>query len=225
MRLKHAIGGIGTTLLAAGVWCGSAVAQGSGSERVPLIMTKLPPAGSAKYKAIISKAGKARGQVLTLTKTEMWEVPKENVEAVRKAAAEHGAAATQLGADYNEMFRPAPADMRMTPKQSQMMDMAKASGATMGVGMMATPMAPMVEYALTKDAGPHIVAPPATRETAKIRVRLSDATELTIARTSVDIRKDMCVWRGEVEGTGAPATIMWWPGGKITGTVQHWAGT
>jgi hypothetical protein len=91
----------------------------------------------------------------------------------------------------------------------------------MGVGMMATPMAPMVEYALTKDAGPNIVAPPATREAAKIRVKLSAATELTIVRSNVDIRKDMCVWRGEVEGTGAPATIMWWPGGKITGTVQH----
>ena len=31
----------------------------------------------------------------------------------------------------------------------------------------------------------------------------------------------MCVWRGVVEGTDAPATIMWWPGGKIAGTVQH----
>jgi hypothetical protein len=198
---------------------GSAVAQGAGPDRVPLIMTKLPPSGSAKYKAIISKAGKARGQVLTLTKTEMWEVPKENVEAVKKAAAAHGAAATQVGADYNEMFHPAPVDM--SPKQSGMMEMAKASKSTMGVGMMATPMAPMVEYALTKDAGPNIVAPPATREAAKIRVKLNDTTELTIVRSNVDIRKDMCVWRGEVEGTGAPATIMWWPGGKITGTVQH----
>ena len=40
-------------------------------------------------------------------------------------------------------------------------------------------------------------------------------------RTSVDIRKDMCIWRGAVEGTDAPATIMWWPGGKMAGTVQH----
>jgi hypothetical protein len=221
MRLRSAIAGFGASLLSAALWSGMAVAQGAGPERVPLIMTKLPPAGSAKYKAIISKAGKARGQVLTLTKTEMWEVPKENVEAVKKAAGEHGAAATQLGADYNEMFHPAPADMRMSPKQSQMMEMAKASSSTMGVGMMATPMAPMVEFALTKDAGPNIVAPPATKEAAKIRVKLSDATELTIVRSNVDIRKDMCIWRGEVEGTGAPATIMWWPGGKITGTVQH----
>ena len=40
-------------------------------------------------------------------------------------------------------------------------------------------------------------------------------------RTNVDIRKDMCIWRGVVEGTDAPATIMWWPGGKMAGTVQH----
>ena len=222
MRLRNAIAGFGASLFSAAlISSGSAVAQGAGPDRVPLIMTKLPPSGSAKYKAIISKAGKARGQVLTLTKTEMWEVPKENVEAVKRAAAAHGAAATQVGADYNEMFHPAPVDMRMSPKQSGMMEMAKASKSTMGVGMMATPMAPMVEYALTKDAGPNIVAPPATREAAKIRVKLNDTTELTIVRSNVDIRKDMCVWRGEVEGTGAPATIMWWPGGKITGTVQH----
>src|SRR5262249_61588057 len=31
----------------------------------------------------------------------------------------------------------------------------------------------------------------------------------------------MCVWRGVVETTGAPATLMWWPGGRMTGTVEH----
>jgi metallopeptidase family M12-like protein len=223
MRLRNAIAGFGASLLSAALLSsGSAVAQGAGQpDRVPLIMTKLPPSGSAKYKAIISKAGKARGQVLTLTKTEMWEVPKENVEAVKKAAGEHGAVATQLGADYNEMFHPAPVDMRMSPKQSGMMEMAKASKSTMGVGMMATPMAPMVEYALTKDAGPNIGGPATSPGAARVKVKLSDATTLTIVRTNVDIRKDMCIWRGVVEGTDAPATIMWWPGGKMAGTVQH----
>ena len=80
-----------------------------------------------------------RGQVLTLTKTEMWEVPKENVEAVKKAAAEHGANATQLGSDWNQVFHTAPADMKMTDKQKTMMEHAKASKSTMGVGMMAAP--------------------------------------------------------------------------------------
>jgi hypothetical protein len=203
-------------------WLGiSAAMAQSEPQRVPLIMTKLPPSGSALYKRIIGKAGKARGQVLTLTKTEMWEVPKENVEAVKKAAAEHGAAATQLGSDYNEVFRSAPADMRMNPKQNHMMDMAKSSQSTMGVGMMASPMAPMVEFALTKDAGPNIGGPATSPEAAKISVKLSDKTVLTIVRTDVDIRKDMCIWRGAVQGTDAPATIMWWPGGKMAGSVQH----
>ena len=210
------------SLLGCLLWlaAGPALAQ-TEPERVPLIMTKLPPSGSATYKRIIGKAGKARGQVLTLTKTEMWEVPKENVEAVKKAAAEHGAVANPLGADWNEVFHSAPADMRMNPKQSQMMEMAKTSKSTMGVGMMATPMAPMVEFALTKDAGPNIGGPATSKEAARISVKLSDRTVLTIVRTNVDIRKDMCIWRGQVEGTGAPATIMWWPGGKMAGTVQH----
>ncbi|HET6927569.1 MAG TPA: M12 family metallo-peptidase [Hyphomicrobiaceae bacterium] len=190
-------------------------------ERVPLIMTKLPPQNSATYKSIIKHAGKARGQVLTLTKTEMWEVPKENVEAVKKAAANQGALATQLGNDWNHMFHSAPSDTKMNDKQMAMMERAKASRATMGVGMMASPMAPMVEYALTKDAGPNIGGPATSQEAARVAIKLSDRTELTIVRTSVDIRKDMCVWRGAVEGTDAPATIMWWPGGKMTGTLQH----
>jgi hypothetical protein len=204
------------------VWlgCSPALAQAQ-PERVPLIMTKLPPSGSAKYKRIIGKAGKARGQVLTLTKTEMWEVPKENVEAVKKAATELGAVANTVGADYNNVFRPAPAAMTMTDKQQHMMEMAKSAKSTMGVGMMEAPMAPMVEFALTKDAGPYIGSPATSKEAARILIKLSDKTQLTIVRTNVDIRKDMCVWRGAVEGTGAPATIMWWPGGKMAGTVQH----
>ena len=184
-------------------------------------MTKLPPPNSALYKRIIKHAGKARGQVLTLTKTEMWEVPKENVDAVKKAAAEHGANATQLGSDWNQVFHKAPADMKMNDKQKTMMEHAKASKSTMGVGMMATPMAPMVEYALTKDAGPNIGGPATSKEAARITIKLSDKTELTIVRTSVDIKTDMCIWRGAVEGTDAPATIMWWPGGKMAGTLQH----
>ena len=199
---------------------GLALAQ-TPPERVALIMTKLPPQNSATYKSIIKHAGKARGQVLTLTKAEMWEVPKENVDAVKKAAANHGALATQLGNDWNHMFHSAPSGMTMNDKQKAMMERAKASRATMGVGMMASPMAPMVEYALTKDAGPNIGGPATSQEAARITIKLSDRTELVIVRTSVDIRKDMCVWRGAVEGTDAPATIMWWPGGKMAGTLQH----
>jgi hypothetical protein len=51
---------------------------------------------------------------------------------------------------------------------------------------------------------------------------LSDKKALTIVRSKVDIiPKHRCTWRGTVEGTGAPVTIMWWPGGKMAGTLQH----
>jgi hypothetical protein len=207
---------LATTLLGFLLHGGSALAQ-SGQERVPLIMSKLPPQSSPLYKAIKKHAGKATGQVLTLTKTEMWAVPKGNVDAVKKAAAQHGVQVDQLGADWNQVFQSAPSDMRMNEKQNAMMDRAKASKATMGVGMMAAPGAPKVEYALTKDAN----TPAASKDAAKIIVKLSDTTQLTITRASVDIRSDMCIWRGTVDGTDAPATLMWWPGGKMAGTVQH----
>jgi peptidyl-Asp metalloendopeptidase len=186
-------------------------------ERVPLIMSKLPPQGSALYNAIKRHAGKAKGQILKLTKTEMWAVPKRNVEAVKRAAARHGVGVDQLGRDWNHVFHSAPNGMQMDDKQKSMMDRAKASRASMGVGMMMAPRAPTVEYALTKDAD----TPAATHDAAKIIVKLSDAKELTITRSSVDIKPTMCVWRGTVDGTDAPATIMWWPGGKMAGTVQH----
>jgi hypothetical protein len=186
-------------------------------QRVPLIMSKLPPQGSALYKAIKRHAGKAKGQILKLTKTEMWAVPKRNVEAVKRAAARHGVGVDQLGSDWNHVFHSAPNNMQMDDTQKSMMDRAKASRASMGIGMMMAPRAPTVEYALTKDAD----APAAAHEAAKIIVKLSDAKELTLTRSSVDIRPSMCVWRGTVDGTDAPATIMWWPGGKMAGTLQH----
>jgi hypothetical protein len=206
-----------TSVLAMGtLMAAPAFAQGD-QERVPLIMSKLPPQGSALYRAIKRHAGKAKGQVLSLTKTEMWAVPKRNVAAVKRAAAQHGVGVEQLGNDWNHVFHSAPGTMQMDDKQKAMMERAKASRASMGVGMMMAPGAPTVEYALTKDAD----QPAASHDAAKIIVRLSNDKVLTISRSSVDIKPTMCVWRGTVDGTDAPATIMWWPGGKMAGTVQH----
>ena len=132
-------------------------------------------------------------------------------------AARQGVVMSKLSATWNHVFHKASADAKVSDKQKSMMDRAKASGATMAVGMMAAPRPPMVEYALTKDAN----AQGPARDAASITVALSDDAVLTIRRTGVEIRADMCVWRGVVESTGAPATIMWWPGGKMAGTVQH----
>ena len=208
------------TLLGCLVWLGMSPALAQADpKRVQLIMSKLPPQQSATYKAIKRLAGKATGQALPLTRCEVWSVPKGKVEAVKKAAAQHGVTVKALGVDWNHVFHKAPADLSMNDTQKTMMEHAKASKSTIGVGMMAAPFAPMVEYALTKEAGAGAQAH--SNDPAKITVALSENTVLTITRTSVDIKPDMCVWRGRVEGTDAPATIMWWPGGKMAGSVQH----
>ena len=150
------------------------------------------------YAAIRKRAADASGRALTLTRTEVWSVPRGKVEAVKKAAARRGVIMVQLSETWNHVFHAVRADLRMNNKQKSIMDRANASKAAMSVGVMATPLAPMVEYALTKDAQ--------SSEAATITVKLSDQTVLTITRTSVTIKSGKCIWRGTVDGTGAPAT-------------------
>ena len=192
-------------------------------ETVPLIMLK--PQGASfsaprlrkLYAALKKRSARATSQILPLTKTEVWTVPKDQAEAVRKTAARHGVVMSKLSATWNYVFHKAPTNAKISDKQKSILDRARSSLATLSVAMMAAPAPPMVEYALTKD--PSIRSN--TQDAPTIAVTLSDDSVLTIRRTSIDIKADFCIWRGIVETTGAPATIMWWPGGKTTGTVQH----
>jgi hypothetical protein len=194
------------------------------SDEVPLIMFKPQGAGALTmprleklYAAIRKRSEKAKSQVLPLTKTEVWTVPAANVEPVRKAAARHGVVMTRLSEAWNRVFQKAPSETKINVRQRSLMDRAKASLAALAVGVMASPRPPMVEYALTKDADQRSPA----KDDTRITVTLSDETTLVLRRTSVEVRPDMCVWFGSVEGTGEPATLMWWPDGRMAGTVQH----
>jgi peptidyl-Asp metalloendopeptidase len=115
------------------------------------------------------------------------------------------------------VFRSPPTDMTLSDRQETIVELAKASKATIAVGTTATAFPPIVEYALTREVASQAPASKATN----ISVALNDKTVLTITRTSVDIRSHMCIWRGTVDGTGAPVTLMWWPGGRMTGTIEH----
>ena len=44
---------------------------------------------------------------------------------------------------------------------------------------------------------------------------------ITVRRTSVDMKKDGCTWRGEIEGTGEPVMLMWWKGGRFNGMFTY----
>lgn len=201
-------------LLASWLSIGPAPAQ---DEPVRLIISGLPPHNSANYKAIKQLAGKATRQFLPLTKSEMWSVPQADVNALKKAAAHHGASVKQLGADWDHVFRQAPPNMTITEKQKALLERVMADKATMGVSVMAMSPPSMVEYALTKDAN----APAGATGAAKINIKLSGKTVLAITRTSVKIERNVCIWRCTVDGTGAPVMLMWWPAGRMAGIVRH----
>jgi hypothetical protein len=186
----------------------------TGGERVRLIMSRLPPQGSPDYQAIKRRAGKATGQALPLTKSEMWSVPKASAEAVRTAAAAHGLEVQELGGDWNRLFSPAPANLKLSAQQKAMVDQILAAKATQGVRFVLAPAPSMVEYALTAEAA-------SKKAASAVVLTLGEGKALAVVRRSVDLRSDMCVWRGAVEGTGMPVTIMWWPQGKMTASVQH----
>jgi Metallo-peptidase family M12 len=231
------------TLLGSLIWLAGIPAQAqTDQQRVLLLMSKMPPQQSVAYKALKVVADNPTVQALALTKSEIWSVAAENVDAVMQAATRHGVDARLLGErtaatapkrgqtrgvipeasrepidNWRQIFRLAPADIKMNDKQKQLMEVARASRATLEVGVMQTQFAPVVEYALTKDAA--IQTP--SQESARITVALSQSTVLTINRASVEIKPHMCVWHGRVEGTEAPATIIWWPDGKMAGSVQH----
>lgn len=219
-RTMHAMVGVLTVLIAAN----TNPAQAQTDDDVPLIMLRPQGAGALSrprleklYNAIRKRSSSAKSQVLPLTNTEVWTVPQANVQSVRKAAARHGVVMRRLTDTWNRVFERAPATTRLGERERSLMERARASIAAIGVGIMVAPRPPMVEYALTKGAAKHDIG----GDAAVITVSLSDQTILQLRRTSVEVRTDMCIWRGIVEGTGEPATLMWWPGGRMIGTVQH----
>ncbi len=104
----------------------------------------------------------------------------------------------------------------MSAAQKSMMHDAMSDKAAMGMAMMSLPKPELLEYLFTAggvDAtrdgpGPAIVLP------------LNDTTTLTARRISVVIRGDHYEWHGIVEGTNDPVTLLWWPSGRLTGTVK-----
>src|SRR6476620_3273230 len=184
-------------------------------DRVPLIMSGLPARDDPVYETIRKLGANPPVQTLSLTKTEAWSVLRENVAAVKDAAARHGVGVSQLDADWEHVFRPGTAGVMAKgtdEKQRAMMEQVRSSRATMGIAMVGMPRAAQVEYALTRDAGTH---------QAVISISLNEKLVVTLVRTDVTLKADMLVWRGSVENTGESAVLMWWPSVRMAGTVHY----
>jgi hypothetical protein len=209
-------------VLAATIWlvAGSAFAQVS-NDSVDVIVSQADASAKRSssvrgfFNLVKRTAASLTGYALPLTKCEKWTLPKAQLDSVKKAAAKQGLLVTELGTGWDHVFQATPPELKVTAKQRSIIDLVKGGKATTGVKIMSGPAPSMLEYALTKDA-----KAPAGADAPKLTVALSDNTVLTIARTSVDIKPKLCIWRGEVEQTGGLVTLMWWPNGQMAGTVQ-----
>lgn len=213
------------TFLASAISAGRpAVGQEARNDgRSELILSNLPPKGSKAYKDLLGLAGKtANGQVLGFTQSEMWSMPTSRIEDVIRHGETLGVKMTRLSADWNQVLKAPTAPMAMSPPQEAMMKAMTGSKQTTHVGVMASPNAALVEFALMKDHDPKsaIGRRPATL-ISKIVLPLSDKESITVRRTSIDMKKDGCTWRGEIEGTGEPVLLMWWRNGRFNGMFTY----
>jgi peptidyl-Asp metalloendopeptidase len=94
----------------------------------------------------------------------------------------------------------------LSDKQRTMLQLAADSRATTSVRIV---------------AGPIVLAKDFSSASAKITLALGDNKTLTATRTRHDVKPDLEIWRGVVEDGGGHATLMLWPNGQLTGTVQH----
>jgi hypothetical protein len=151
--------------------------------------------------------------LLPMTKSEKWTVLKKDVEAVKKAAAARGLVVIELGADWNNIMRSAPADTQLSEQQKLLTELAKAAPATTRVNTVVGPPPAVLEYAVIGDVN-------CPAEPVNITIALDDGTNKTITRTSIEVKRDKAIFRGTVDETEAPVTLMWWPDGRMAGTVQ-----
>lgn len=185
--------------------------------KVGIILSHLPPVNSPEYNTLRKIAGEADGQPLEMTHSEMWNVPPGQIDALVAAAARQGVTVTRLDSHWNHTLAPMKSGSEMSPEQKAMMHDMMASKAATGMSMMALPDPSVLEYALTKDMqktragepGPVVVLP------------LNDKLTVTARRTGIAKTPENYIWHGRVEETDEPVTLLWWPAGRLSGSVTY----
>lgn len=177
-----------------------------------LILSHLPLKTSRAYHKLISSAGNPTRETLPMTKAEIWLVPASRAGALREKADEAGVTVTVIGDDNPEMLI-SMGSKPMSQKQHSMMDDAMHDRAAMGVSMMGSAAPETLEYALTRppDPGGHTI----------VHFKLSDTMSVAADRINLIKEADSYVWQGEIVDTFEPVTLVFWPNGRLSGTILH----
>ena len=185
--------------------------------RVGIVLSHLPPPNSKAYKALKALAGDATGEALEMTKSEMWSMPRDHLEEFRKAARAKGVSVTVLDDNWNHTFVSMPPSAAMSKQQQGMMHSEMESKAAMAVTMMGLPKANVLEYALTKGMN----SKNDVEAASELVLPLNDHLTVKARRTSIEKTSDSYVWHGVIDGTDDPVTLLWWPGGRLSGSITY----
>ena len=187
----------------------------AGSEEAELVLSHLPAKQSTEYKSLSDLAGAPGVESLDMTGAEMWSVPRTRLDAFLKAAAQSGVDVTRLD-DAASKLAPMAPDTPMSEKQQEMMHKSMESKAAMGMTMMHLPKPAVMEYMLTKGMNaPDQGTPPS------LVIPLNRNVTVTAHRTGITKTETGYIWRGNIDGSGESVTLLWWPDGRLAGTINH----
>jgi len=187
----------------------------SAEDQFEVILWHLPAKLSAEYKLLRDVAAPSGGQDLAMTGAEMWTVPDARYGALREAATKQGVTLRRLDDSASPELATVMTGSKMTPAQQGMMHKAMESKAAVGMSMIMLPDAATMEYALTKRMNEPAGSAPQT-----ILIPLNEQLTVTAQRTEVSKTDDGYIWRGVIDGSGEPVTLLWWPSGRLAGG-QH----
>ena len=126
----------GALLLSCSIYSLSAAAQPvskskPGDERVEIIVSQPENAGQPDrslrgfFTRMKARIANFVTQALPMTRCEKWSVAKKDLERIKKEAARNGVVITQLGADWQQLMRPAD-ELQLDEKQRALVERAKA---------------------------------------------------------------------------------------------------
>lgn len=204
-----------TMALSSGLQAAELRAVGT-APRVGLILSHLPPTSDPGYRALRQAAGEGETSALEMTRSEMWSVQAERVEAFKIVAARQGVDVMVLNSQNRTAMTPM-SSAAMTDQQKSMMHMSMDSKAAMAVTMMALPDPKVMEYALTASAA----GSAGSEAVDTIELPLGAKLTVKARRRSVEKTADGYRWHGMIEDTGDPVTLLWWPSGRLAGQISY----
>lgn len=208
---------VAATAIAVGAGSIVSIGAGSDEQKIEVILSGLPKMRIRSYQKLKEIAGATMRQRLEMTRSELWSIDPGRLDALTAAARRYGVKVMPVSNGAMSMMVPMKNEPKMKPAAMAMISQVMGSPAAMGMTMMMTADPAKMEHALT--TGMHADASSAAPATFDLP--LDADTTVTVRRTRVELTKDGCIWHGVIEGTDEPVTLLWWAGGRLTGTVTH----